>query len=227
MSEPANPSTATTASRLHLLGGQPAPPEIVVGWKQLQQLPLKALANLWEVLMPVVAGAPGDVVQQQAEAFCKVYGAQEPHLQAVLRVGHFLITRAAAANLDAARFSADLRSLAGEDATGVDILAQGYDRAKELARNQILEATLFDHGQVLTGLDWRLDNIMASDRGMDLGMPVVVLTFRHRQRDETKQTSLYVLPHLVSQLRQTCQHLEAMMSGLSSGPEESDGPGPS
>ncbi|MGH0035849.1 MAG: hypothetical protein ACQGVK_12555 [Myxococcota bacterium] len=206
------------APGLHLLGGQPAPPEISIGWRQLQQLPLKALANLWEMLMPVVAGAQGEAVAQQAEAFCKVYGVEEAQLQTALRVGHFLVTRSAAANLDGSRFQADLKALSGEDQSGVEVLTRGYEEARQHARNQILEATLFDHGQVLTGLDWRLDNIMASDRGMELGMPVVVLTFRHRQRDETKQTSLYVLPQLVSQLKQTCEQLEALLGAGGAGP---------
>lgn len=216
MSEP-DPASSPPPP-LQLLGGQPAPPEISLGWKQLQQLPLKALANLWEVLLPVVAGAQGEAVQQQAEAFCRVYGVEEPHLQAVLRLGHFLVTRAAAGNLDTGRFASDLAALAGDDRTGVEVLAQGYEQAKQLARNQILEATLFDHGQVLVGLDWRVDTIVASDRGAELAMPVVTLTFRHRQRDDTRQTTLTVLPQLVTQLRQTCERLESMLAGAARPP---------
>jgi hypothetical protein len=211
MSNPSNGSVNAEMPRLHLIGGQPAPPELTIGWKQLQQLPLKALANLWEVLMPVMAGAQGEAVQQQAEAFCKVYGVEEPHLNAVLHVGHQLVTRAAAANLDLLRFRADLLALSGDDKTGVDIFEQGFEQAKQLARDKILETTLFDHGQVLTGMDWRLDSIQASDRGIELGMPVLLLTLRHRQRNEEKQTSLYLLPQLVTQLRQALQNIEGML----------------
>jgi len=57
----------------------------------------------------------------------------------------------------------------------------GYEAAKAFVRREIHQAALADHGKVVERVDWRVDQVVTSNRGEKLGVPVAVLTLSFRR----------------------------------------------
>ena len=202
--------------KLLCLGGQVAPPEVLRDWKRFQALAPKAKQNIWEILTPSLPAAPDQAeIEKRGEAFCSLYRVSAQELQASVRVCRFLLLQASSLDLSKEFIREDLERLSGENHEGVEVVLSGYEEAKTRMRREILESTLFDHGKVFTGLDWRVDTIAASDRGINLNSPVVLLTLRyregHRQEVREEAMTLYVVPEALKQLRSVCERIESML----------------
>ncbi len=64
-----------------------------------------------------------------------------------------------------------------------------------------MQGTLADHGKVLTGLSWRVDNVTSSDRGADLASPVVFLTLRYQEGKDSDSVTLQLTPESLQELK--------------------------
>lgn len=199
------------APRLQTLGGQPAPPDVVAGWRAIEKLPAKVLAALPELVVSALTTREPAAINDQVEAFCKGHGVQPGSLAPLLDFAMQMVTRAAAGNLTREAFEADFASLSEDGGAAAKVVARAFEAAKPALRRQIAEASLVSHGRVLTGLEWRMDSVLASDRGLQLGIPLVNLTLRYRERDDEKSITLQAVPEVLTQLRQACQQLEAMI----------------
>ena len=69
-------------------------------------------------------------------------------------------------------------------------LLEGFDRAKAATREAFVKRAILAHGKVLTGAEWRIDLIRASDRGIGFEAPTVVLTLRHQEGNQEGATTL-------------------------------------
>ncbi|KYG04974.1 hypothetical protein BE21_43615 [Sorangium cellulosum] len=207
-----NRAPAPPEARLRCLDGQPAPADVVRDWRRLLDLPDKARQGLWEILAPSLAGAVDAAMEKRAEAFCRLYDLSAPDLQASLRVCRFVLSRASSLDLAATDVAADVAALSGDDARGVVVLSW-YEAAKAVIRRGILEESIFDHGKVLVGLDWRVDRIAGSDRGVHLDAPLAVLTLRLRDGGRDERTTIYVAPPALGQIKEACDRIERMIAG--------------
>ena len=105
----------------------------------------------------------------------------------------------------------------GEDANDVNLgtVLGSYDALKKPLRAEILEATLFDHGKVLVGIDWRIDRVTASDRGQNLDLPLALLTLHHREghkeRTRDGKTTLYLHADALRELTTACQRIQDLL----------------
>lgn len=127
--------------------------------------------------------------------------------QRALKACRFLLREASRADLDAAAFAADVDALSGCSEEIRAILLAGYDAAKGLLRREILRKSLLDHGRLLVGVDWRLDQVLASGHGANLGTPVGVLTLRYRDGERQERLTLHALPEVLRELRDACDRL--------------------
>ncbi|WP_437715850.1 hypothetical protein WMF45_05170 [Sorangium sp. So ce448] len=208
-----NQAPAPSAARLRCLDGQPAPADVVRDWKRFLELPDKARQNLWEILAPSLAGSVDAAMERRAEAFCRLYDLAAPELQASLRVCRFVLSRAGSLDLPAADVAEDIAALSGGDARGGVAVLSWYEAAKAVVRRGILEESIFDHGKVLVGLDWRVDRIAGSDRGVHLDAPLAVLTLRLRDGGRDERTTIYVAPQALGQIKEACDRIERMIAG--------------
>jgi len=197
--------------RLSCLSGQPAPAEVVSDWQRLLSLPERARAGLWEILGPSLGGVDAEM-ERRAEAFCRLYELPPSDVKASLRVGRFLLTRAAAQNLPARALAEDLVALGAADGTIAGMLVGGYEAVREGLRRSMAEEALFEHGSVLVGLDWRVDRMVASDSRAELDMPLALMTLRTREGGKDKKTTFYAVPEVIRQIREACERIERALA---------------
>ncbi len=76
-------------------------------------------------------------------------------------------------------------------------------------RRQLLRGALIDHGNVLEGVDWRVDQVATSSRGGLLREPVGVITLRYRTGGKEERLTVQLVPEALHELQQACESLAA------------------
>ena len=208
-----------------LFGGASPPEEVVLGLRQLGALPAAAFQNLWALIEVTLAGEPDETHEALVQQFCQRYSANPSIVITTLRTCEFVLRRAAAIDLPRERFVEEVGRMAGSDPRPLELLGGRYDGVRPLLRTRMLEDTLADYGNVLTGFDWRLDRVDASTRGTVGGVPVVYLNLRYRNGSQEHRFTVQLPPRGVAAMRGFLMQL-----GIDTGAVESTGtasPGPS
>jgi len=190
--------------RLKCCQDRPVPHAVVEGWKKFLGFPEKAINNFWSILRPVLMQPTNPNNSQRIESFSGDYGLKEKDVVAALRSCDFLLRQAAALDMDAALFRQDLATLSEGDEQGAEVILSQYQGAKAELRKVIIQESLADHGNVLVGIDWRVDNVTASDRGTNLNTMVVLLTLRYRDANRTERITLQLTPEGMKELKLFC-----------------------
>jgi hypothetical protein len=170
-------------------------------------LPPAAKRQLWQALGPSLTEPVPPEVERLLDAFCARHGVSDVDLATALKACRFLLREASRADLDAAAFAADVDALSGGSEEIRTILLAGYEAAKSVLRREILRNSILDHGRLLAGVDWRLDRVLASEHGSNIGASVAVLTLRYREGDRQERLTLHVLPETLRELRDACDKL--------------------
>jgi hypothetical protein len=200
---------APVAVPLQCLGGGDAPLELGRDLLLLRGLPIEAVERMWQVLGPSLAETIAPETERLLDGFCKAYQIESHHLARALKACRFVIREAARIDLPAAALAADLDRLCPGDALVQDLVLAGYEPAKARIRSEILGKALADHGNLLTGVSWRVDTIHASERGGKLRAPVAMLTLQYREGAETRRITLQALPEMIVELRGACEGILA------------------
>lgn len=184
-------------------GNQP-PAEILAGWKALLAMPRKVVDSFWPLVEAALRDPDNPQNKTLIEIFCQQHGLNPVPLVAAIRACDFLLRQASAMNLSDADFRGDLERLSAGDPVGTDLLMSRFGEVRQQLRLAILEDTLADHGNVLVGLEWRVDQVQVSHRGAGLDTPVMFLSLRYRAEDEVKRLSLQLTPDAFHQLKSFC-----------------------
>jgi hypothetical protein len=193
---------------LHSLGGQPAPAEVARDVARILELSPSAKARLWEALGPCLVDPLPESLEERLDAFCRAHQAEPESLALALKACRFLLWQASARNLPRERFAEDLAALCpAPEVAG--ILLAGYDAAGAQVRRELLRGALLDHGNVLEGVDWRVDQVATSSRGGLLRAPVGVLTLRYRAGGKEERLTVQLVPEALHELHQACESLAA------------------
>jgi len=190
--------------RLNCCQNRPVPQPVVEGWKQFLGFPEKAMNSFWGILRPALMQPANPNNRQRIESFCGDYGLAENNVVAALRSCDFLMRQAAVLDMDATPFRQDLAALSEGDEQGAEVILSQYEGAKADLRKVIIQESLADHGKVLVGIDWRADNVTASDRGANLSTTVVLLTLRYRDANRTERITLQLTPEAMKELKLFC-----------------------
>ena len=190
--------------RLYCLGGGEAPPDLSADLLRLLRLPAEALQKLWQVLAPSLAEKIAPETEQLLDVFCAAYRVDEDELARAIKACRFVICAAARLDVPAGALGEDLERLCPGEALVKELVLAGYEPAKEQLRHEMIKAAIADHGKLLVGVNWRVDAIQASERGLRLGMPVAMLTLHYREGSELGRMTLQVLPDMMGQLREVC-----------------------
>jgi hypothetical protein len=193
--------------RLYCLGGGAAPPDLGADLARLARLPTEALAKIWQVLGPSLAERIAPETGQLLDVFTAAYRIDADDLALALKACRFVIREAARLDAPAGAVADDLDRLCPGAPLVREILLAGYESAKAQIRHEILRSALADHGKLLVSLNWRVDAIQASERGMKLGLPVSILTLHYREGAETGRVTLQVLPDMLAELRRVCEQI--------------------
>ena len=181
--------------------GLPAP--VRDGLVALQQLPGQVVAALWPMLELALTEPENPDSAQHLRRFAAGHGVDERGLLAAVRACDYLLRHAAALGLEADRFDGELAALAGEDARR--LLAAHYPAARRWLREQALVDTLADHGNVLTGMDWRVDQVRGSHRAQELDSPVLFLRLHYRNGTDRRELPLQLTAEAAAQLQSLCE----------------------
>jgi hypothetical protein len=184
--------------------GNPAPIPVVEGWRQFLRFPEQARKGFWGLLAPVLLEPANRSNRQRIESFSREYGLAEKDVASAVRSCDFLLRQASALDLDASAFQQDLAALSEGDEQGAEVILSQYDAAKADLRRVIIQESLADHGRVLVGVDWRVDNVTASDRGAKLNTTVVLLTLRYRDGKREERITFQLTPETVKELKLFC-----------------------
>lgn len=207
MSAPARETSA--AVKLQCLRGGNAPPEIAADIKKVLGLPARAKQRFWQALGPSLGDPVGPELETLLDDFCRAHAVPDADLAPAIKACRFLLREAARVDLSADAFAQDLAALADDNQELRGILLAGYEAAKTLLRTELLQNTLSDHGKLLTRVDWRVDTINASNRGIRVRAPVAILTLNYTEGGQHERISLQVTPDLLQQLRAICDQILA------------------
>lgn len=193
---------------LSCLGGATAPPEIEPDLARVATLPPAARDGLWDVLLPSLEEPVPSAIERLLDDYCARHRVADEHLARAIKACRFLVREAAKLDLDADAFAKDVAAVS-RDPSIERLLSSGYERAKALVRAQILRAVLLDHGQALTGVDWRLDHVATSSHGARLHAPIAILTLRSQDGDRSRRTTFHAPLSAVAELRAACDAILA------------------
>jgi hypothetical protein len=193
---------------IHALGGQPAPAEVERDLGLVLALPPSARARFWEVLGPCLREPLPDSIEARLDAFCRAHEAPADLLARALKACRFLVWQASSRGLPREAFAADLATLSPSEELAAVLLA-GYDAAGAQVRRELLRGALLDHGNVLDGVDWRVDHVATSSRGGLLREPVGVITLRYRAGAREERLTVQLVPDALRELHQACESLAA------------------
>jgi hypothetical protein len=196
----------TPPATLQCLGGQPAPAEIAADLAPLAQLPAPAKRGFYRLLGPCLGEAVPDAIEKALADFCAAFPIDAGALARALRACRFLLREVASRDVSAAVFVEDLGKL-GPGAALAEILMPGFEAAKALVRSEITRAALADHGKVVERVDWRVDQVVTSNRGDKLQLPVAVVTLSYREGERRDRITLQLLPDALRELSALCQRL--------------------
>ncbi len=202
-----------------------APPESVLrGWRALLGLPRAAQQNLWHLLDAALQDPTNPDNRQLVEAYAQRFEANVAHVVAAVQACDFLLRQGAAMGVPLAGFRSDLEALSADDPVGVELLTARYEAVREMLRGRMLEDVLADHGNVLTGFDWRVDRLHATSRGELEGTPVLLLKLRYRRGNEEQELALQLPPEAVSTLGAFCSQFAPTADDGSGDPANSETP---
>ena len=187
--------------RLQCLNGNAAQAPIIDGWKTFLRFPPGGKRSFWNLLTPALQEPNNPRNHERLKRFCKEHKLTEEDVVNALQSCIFLLHQASSANLGEDFFRQDLMALSGDDPEAPRIILSRYENAKASFRDAIVEGTIVDHGKVLVGLDWRLDNVTASDRGTQLNTSVIFLTLRYREGDRIDRLTLQFTPQALRELK--------------------------
>ena len=194
-----SPSESRVEGALACLGGARASAEIRADFAALSSLPAAARRQLYRVLGPCLVEPVPASTEADMRAFAGEHDADVPAIVRVVRACRFLLREAAMRDVAMADFADDLQLLGADDDTCTALL-QGYDRAKELVRANVVQAAISDHGKVVERVAWRVDHVTASHQAYALHVPVAVLTLSYREGDKRERVTLQLSADAVLEL---------------------------
>lgn len=200
-----DPEPTKQQTTLNCLEGQPAPPVVIEGWKQLCALPRTCRESFRLLLESVLMNPENATNKELILLFSKEHDVPPESLWSAMGCCELLLKQAAALDLPQDRFRQDIEALTGgsPDDLGQFILTR-YPDAIEGLRRQILLESLAGHGKVMTGLQWRLDTLKHSSKGNNLNTDIVLLTLSYREGQNENSITLQLTEDAARQLKKFC-----------------------
>jgi hypothetical protein len=183
------------------------PPELADDLQLAAAMPESARALLWSLLGPCLTEPIPERMGRTLDRFAADHGIDGDALARAIRGCRAIVRGAALSDMDEAALAADLETLLGPEPALTRLLSAGYAAAKTQVRGEAVRAAMVQHGSVLEGIDWRLDQVMASSAGGPARFPTVMLTLRYREAGRDRHLTLQATPERLRELQTICQTL--------------------
>jgi hypothetical protein len=175
--------------------------------RALATLPTSVRESLWEVLGPNLGAQITEQATAAVNPYCEARRVRATEIMAPVKACRYLIRHAAQRNLSLDDFRSDARSVCGDGEELENRLVGWYEQALPMLRQEIVSAALSAHGNLAIGVDWRLDGMLMSQEGENLGTPVAMLTFRYLEGDQKKRITLQFVPEVIRELHAICEKM--------------------
>lgn len=192
---------------LHCLGGREAPASLEADLRSWLMLPPAARQAYREIILPNLAPEVDERITQAVTAFMTEHEVSSEALGPSVSACRLMMRSAARHDVTPERFTEDVEKLAAGEDELIDAMTSWYREALPLLRREIVVSTVAEHGNLGRGLDWRVDMVTRSHRGVGVNTPVAVLTFRYLQGRDEKRFTLQLLPELLDELRRACDEI--------------------
>jgi hypothetical protein len=174
---------------------------VVSGWRKLLKLSSSARRSFWNLLGPALLEPTSEAQEGRLRDFSRANGLSKADLDAALRSVGFLLERSSALDLPLGTFQADVAVLSEETTPeGLEVLFSRYDDIRAQLRSGVVQGSVADHGNVLVGLDWRIDNVIASDRGQ-VDTTIVLLTLRYLEGTKPGRLTLQLTTEALHEIK--------------------------
>jgi hypothetical protein len=143
----------------------PPPPGLIDDLRGVEPLSQEAKTAFWNLLCIALEESPPPSLGGRAESFAAAFSVPLPAVVNALKAWRFVLRSAFTIDIAEAAFTEELSALSGSRQWLTDFVATGYGGAMTLLREEATRLTMFDHGRVLTEVDWRIQSIARSHRG--------------------------------------------------------------
>ncbi len=201
-----NGQDPATQPRLHCLDGSPAPDELAPSLLKFMDLPEPIRQNFEQMVLPCLGQAPDDKVDETITQLCRNNELEVEVAGTAIKATRYFLRQAAALDVSPTQLGDDLTALKCP-AELIAMFTKIYELAINDLRLEIAQATIAAHGNVLTGVEWRVDTLGASNRGRGINIPVAMITLHFRNGEDTQRITLQALPDAVNTLRDVCENL--------------------
>ena len=194
-----SPAPGPPPPALRLLGGNPAPPELLRSWATLDSLDAETRGEIIEHARACALGiAPADL-PATLEGIAARQDRSAGEIGECLAMVQQVLARAAAVDLDRMSLQLDLRALAGAGA--IDDVLDLFEETRDLLRSRLQEEAIARHGKLLTDVDWRLDTVHRSRGTENVDVQVLWLTLEYAEDGQRRTFSIQVTQPGLEKLR--------------------------
>ena len=173
--------------------------------KELLLLPEAALPGFGELLKISLLERVPPEIDRALKKLSADHALPATRLTRALRVCRLLFREAARRGVTLEGFASDLHALVPEETERLArLLLPRYRDALDALRREIVYGALTDHGHLLTGLAWRVDEMKCSQRGQELGARVTNVTLTYTEGKREKRLTVQALPDMLRALRAMC-----------------------
>jgi hypothetical protein len=198
---------------MHAFAGADFPEQLRAELCSVLQLPEGALRAFWMLLSLALYDVPPRDLDQQVARFAEEHDVEPKVMAGALRAHRFLLREAGKRDLTEEQYADDLATIAGDEERARRlqmVLLPGFEPAMERVKQEIVTGGIADHGKVLTRVKWRVDSMLASDRGSSEARRIGMLTIGYREGAREDRITLQVLPDGLQALYDACKGMIAV-----------------
>ena len=189
------------AIKLRCYGGNPIPDQVLKDWLLFCELDEKIQYNIWNLIKSIVYGQSSEQLKSEISEFCNKFYIEEKKLTRSLGLLTHMLQQATKYDLSKNDIENDFLILKKLKHGEVDDIITGYVEVKNEIKIKFINNTLLSHGKLIVGVDWKIENIEASNDAFNIHIPVVTLTFRYREGDDSNRISLRMTTDTIEQLQ--------------------------
>ena len=191
---------------LACLCGEAVPPEMWNNAQRVGELTPDAAQALWP-LIEASLFAPASDLSAKLGRLCQSHELDTSDMARLIAIAVHLLDQAAAIDLPRPQFARDLEVMWPQCPLLRELFDRHYFDATSRLRKKRLMQSLARHGNVLEGIDWQVDRVVADRRSPRLGMPVALVTMQYRHRDRSDELTLQLSS---DELRRAARVFEAL-----------------
>ncbi|MEM9695680.1 MAG: hypothetical protein AAGA56_24265 [Myxococcota bacterium] len=206
----ANGSPPASGRPLACLGGVELSLPLQQDLRLMLQVSPPVDGNFWMMVSAAIRDSPPEAVAQHVAAFCRERSLEPRSIDRTLHAYRFLLREAAHRNVTVDDFNNDLATIADNEEDGLQLqslLGSGFAAMMRQLREEMVSGAVTDHGKTLLDVSWRVDSMLASDRGDTQQKRLGVITLRYLEGQREERITFNVQPQVLAALHRAAEKM--------------------